>query len=361
MNLVRQVLRPYGCAAALVLAALPAVAGERPSLGSPAPLPVVRALAGGDRSLRELSGKRGLVVLFWAGWSDRSVEELRRLNAIAPEMAAHGVAIAAVSVERYDVDDTEMKRLRERVAQLDVQLPVFVDRGLELFNAYSVVTIPSTAVVDASGRLAHFLYGYSHEQREQLFDAIDAVAGIARRPPPSAPLKALPAAIRRVQLGRLQLAQGHEAPAQRSFEEASKADQAFPDPMVELAALALDLRDVAAARDLLDRAARLSASHVGVQRERARLAVVNGDVSSARAALDELTFGADRADSATAAYLGYLLLAAGDQRRAKAAFDRALQISGVDPRTYAPGTELSAAECAKAMTAYRRDVAPGRR
>jgi len=111
-------------------------------------------------------------VLFWAGWSDRSIEELKRLDTAAPDMAAHGVAVAAVSVDRYDVDDAEMKQLRERVERLQVHVPVFADRGLELFHAYGVVTVPSTAVVDANGKLAFFLYGYSHEQREQLFDGV---------------------------------------------------------------------------------------------------------------------------------------------------------------------------------------------
>ena len=90
--------RPYGFAIAFLLAALPGAAGDRPGIGAPAPMPVMRDLRGGDRSLKELAGRGGIVVLFWAGWSDRSIEELRRLDAAAPEMAAHGMAVVAVSV-----------------------------------------------------------------------------------------------------------------------------------------------------------------------------------------------------------------------------------------------------------------------
>jgi len=350
-----------GLTAVLLLAAHGAVAGDHPSIGAPAPLLVVRDLSGVDHPLKaQLAGRRGLVVLFWAGWSDRSIEELKRLDAAAPDMAAHGVAVAAVSVDRYDVDDAEMKQLRERVERLQVHVPVFADRGLELFHAYGVVTVPSTAVVDANGKLAFFLYGYSHEQREQLFDAIDAVAGKARRPSPSSTLpNVAPAALRRVQLGRLQLAQGHEEPARSSFEEASKADETFPDPLVELASLALDADDFAAARALLDRAAARRDGDMGVQRERARLAALNGQRAEARATLERLT--ENGGDAAAVAYLGYLLQADGDRGRADAAFDRAKAISGVDPRTYAAPEPSAAAAAARAMTAYRREVAPGRR
>ena len=344
--------------AVLIVLALSGTADERPTIGASAPLPVVHDLGGNERSLRQLAGPRGLVVVFWAGWSDRSIEELRRLDTVAPEMAAHGVAVAAVSVERYDVDDAETKRLRDRVDKLGLHVPVFVDRGLELFHAYGVVAVPSTAVVDGNGRLAFFLYGYSHEQREQLFDAIDTVAGITRRPAAPEPLKVAPAALRRLQLGRLQLAQGHEAPARSSFEEATKADATFPDPFVELAALALDGDDRAAARELLDRAATLSTGHIGVRRERARLVALDGRVAEAQAALDELT--SSGGDAAAAAYLGYLLQAAGERRRAEAAFDRAREISGIDPRSYA-ADDSSPAAAARAMTEYRREVAPGRR
>jgi Tfp pilus assembly protein PilF len=350
---------PCIVAAALLFAAIPGAASDRPALGAPAPLPVVRELGGSLRSLKQHAGRRGLVVLFWAGWSERSIDELRRLDAAAAAMATHGVAVAAVNVERYQLDEAQMKQLRDRVERLQLHVPVFVDRGLELFHAYGVVTVPSTAVVDGNGRLAYFLFGYSHEQREELFDAIDTVAGIARRRAPATASPAAPAALRRLQLGRLQLAQGHEGPARSSFEDAVKADATFADPLIELASLALDEGDVVVAREFLDRAAVLRADHAGVQRERARLAALSGQVARAQAALEQLT--ATGADSASSAYLGYLLQAGGDSGRAAAAFDQAKAISGVDPRAYASMDSSPVRAAARAMSAYRREVAPGRR
>ena len=349
------------CAAAFVLAAPPCAARERPAIGAPAPLLAVADLSGIARPLKAHAGPRGLVVLFWAGWSERSVEELQRINAAAADLSSRGVTVAAVSVERYDADPGEARRLRERLDRLHIGVPVFLDGGLELFHAYGVVTVPSTAVIDGQGRLAYFLSGYSHEQREDLFDAIDAVAGIARRAPSPTPLelRVKPASLRRLQLGRLQLSQDHEAPARSSFEEAVKADPTFPDPLVELAALALDGNDAAAARALLDRAAALEANHVGVRRERARLDVLEGRPREARDALETLFTGGG--DSTAAAYLGFLLAAAGETARAAAAFDRAKALSGVDPRSYASRELAPAGAAARAMTAYRREVAPGRR
>jgi len=345
---------------ALVALAQPASADERPPIGGPAPLPAVHDLSGSPRSLKELVGRRGMVVLFWALWSDRSVEELRRLDAAAGEMAEHGVAIAAVNVDRFALDAAEAGRLQSQVDRLGLHVPVLVDRGLELFHAYGVVTVPSTAVIDRNGHLAYFLYGYSHEQREALFDAIDAVAGVARPAPAAADVpKAAPAAIRRLQLGRLQLQQGHVEPARSSFEESIKADAAFSDPLVELAALALDANDAAGARSLLDRAAAVHAGDPGVQRERARLAALDGQLVDARTALEQLT--ASGGGSIASAYLGYLLHAAGDRAKADTALDRAKEMSGVDPRVYLRQGDTAADTVWRAMIAFRREVAAGRR
>ena len=342
---------------AIALASRAAAADERPSIGAPAPLPALRDLAGKARPLADAKGRRGLVILFWAGWSDRSVEELKRLDAASADLAAHGVTIAAVNVDRFSPDEGDAAELRLQIDRLHLRVAVLVDHGLELFHAYGVVTVPSTAVVDDRGRLSYFMYGYSHEQREALFDAINAAAGIARHPSaPAARLAVAPAALRRLQLGRLQLQQGHADAARSSFELSAKADESFADPIVELAALALDSADRSGAHDLLDRAAAMDRQNAALRRERARLSALelSRPAADAQDALADLA----RADDAAAAgYLGYLLWAAGDAARAESAFARAKEISDVDPRQWIAGEQAGAEAAWSAMARYRRQVA----
>jgi tetratricopeptide (TPR) repeat protein len=338
----------------LVLLMTTAEAGQRPAIGARAPLPALRDVRGVERPLKTLAGPRGLAVLFWAAWSERSVEELRRLDAAAEELVARGVGLVAVSVERYGAGETELAALRQRVASLGLRVPVLVDQGLELFHAYGVVTVPSTAIIDGNGKLAYFLYGYSHEQREELFDALDRLAGIERRRE-SGRVKAAPAALRRLQFGRLQLAQGRVAPARSSFETAAGADRTFPDPLVELAAIAIDELNGSHARQLLDRAAALDPGHPAARRERARLLLVEQRGAEAHTLL--LALAANGSDPVAAAYLGYALQVTGDHEGARAAFERAKAIGGEDPRAVIPpGASHTASTMAAAMTAYRRKV-----
>jgi thioredoxin-like negative regulator of GroEL len=311
----------------MVLAASAALAGERPAIGARAPLPPARDLRGVQRSVGDFAGPRGLVLLFWADWSERSLQQLQRLDKTAADMKARGVGLVAVNVERHAAGERDIAGVRDRIGRMGVGVPVLIDDGLEVFNAYGVVAVPSTALVDGGGKLTYFTYGYSHGQSEDLFDALDRLAGIEPRRATARP-KAAPAAIRRLQFGRMQLSQGRVEPARRSFEAAVEADATFADPLVELAALALDNRDVPAARALLGRASALDSANGAVRRERARLQMIEQGHAAGVAALKEVA--ATSPDPIAAAYLRFV---------------------------EATGTSEAAAH---AMTAYRREVAAGR-
>src|SRR5687767_6409337 len=150
----------------MVLTASAVLAGERPAIGARAPLPPARDLRGVQRSLGDFSGPRGLVLLFWADWSERSIQQLQRLDKTAADMKAHGVGLVAVNVERHAAGERDIAGVRDRIGRMGVGIPVLIDDGLEVFNAYGVVAVPSTALVDGGGKLTYFTYGYSHGQSE---------------------------------------------------------------------------------------------------------------------------------------------------------------------------------------------------
>src|SRR5262245_63767977 len=95
--------------APVTAALLPGVARaeERPAIGGPAPLLALHDLNGRPRPLADVKGRRGLVILFWAGWSDRSIEELKRLDAASADLAARGVTTAAANVDRFAAADAD--------------------------------------------------------------------------------------------------------------------------------------------------------------------------------------------------------------------------------------------------------------
>jgi peroxiredoxin len=275
-----------GRAAALVAAwLLLAAASQRPAIGSAVTwLQAIDLQQGDSRAIKDYAGPKGLVVFFWAGWSERSIDELKRLDAAQQDIRAHGVGIVAVNVD-HEAGAGSLDAIRTKVRSLGVAMPVVVDDGLKLFKAYGVVSVPSTALVNDKGELVHFLPGYSHEQRDALFDAIDTLAGVEHAKAEAPVVRGAPAAIRRLQFGRTQLAGGRIPGARSSFEAAAAADPAFADPLVELAALAIDDGDMAKAQELMDKAAGLDKDNALARVEMARLRFVQGRGDEARAAL----------------------------------------------------------------------------
>ena len=331
-------------------------ATQRPAIGSRVVWDPVVDVQGATRSLKEYAGPKGLVVFFWAGWSERSIEELKRLDAARTDMLDHGVGLVAVNVER-EAASASLMAVKEKVAALGLTVPVIVDDGLKLFNAYGVVSVPSTALVDDKGKLVFFLAGYSYEQREELFDAIDRLAGVERARPAGPTVRAAPAAVRRLLFGRAQLAGGRVTAARSSFETAAAADAGFADPVVELAALALDEENVPRARAMLDKALALEKDHALARVELARAQFLQGQVGEAQQALEAIG-----ANPLALAYLGFVLLAGEKTEEASAVFRRVVEGGAPDPRgELGAAAALTPAAAAQRMTQYRRTTAASRR
>jgi cytochrome c-type biogenesis protein len=340
----------------VALAATAPGLAQRMALGSPMPASVARDLQGVERALQDLAGPRGLVIVFWAGWSERALEELRRLEGMQRDMRDRGVGLVAVNVDRQNMSRQEVARVRELVGTLGLTMPVLVDDGLKLFHAYGVMTVPSTVVVNAKGEVDYFLAGYPLEQRHELASAIERMAGIAHDRPVVDVPRAAPAALRRFQFGRVQLAGGRVAAARATFEAAAAADPNFPDPLVELAALALDEGETLRARELLDRALALNPEHAGARAEGARAQFLEGRADEARQALEPLV-ARERGAAVAQAYPGFVLLTLGRTEAGAAALTRATEAGG--PESAGPGAPgpLAPAQAAAAMTRYRRAMA----
>lgn len=287
------------------------LAMQRPAGGGQVTWLPALDLQGAERALKDYAGPKGLVVFFWAGWSERSIEALARLESEQKGIRDRGVGVVAVNVEQ-ESGAVNVAAVRAKASALGVTLPVVIDAGLRLFKAYGVVSVPSAAVVNDKGELTYFLAGYGHEKRDELFDAINRLAGVEPVRAEAGPaVRAAPAAARRLHFGRTQLAGGRVAAARSSFEAAAAADPAFADPLIELAALAMDEGDAAGARQLLDKAAGLEKDNAFAAVEAARLEFVLGRAAEAAAALETL---AGRSALA-AAYLGFVRTGDADAAR----------------------------------------------
>lgn len=138
--------RTFLLAAPFLALVRPAAAGE---LKEVAPHPVdLRVFDRDDRDLglAALAGRLTLLH-FWASWCGSCRTEFPALDAFQRDMAADGVKVAAISLDRlgWPSIDATLEKLGIR------DLAVFHDRDRAAARDLGVVGLPTTLVVDAKG------------------------------------------------------------------------------------------------------------------------------------------------------------------------------------------------------------------
>ncbi len=106
---------------------------------------------GGSLQLEQLRG-RWVVVNYWAQWCKpciREIPELNALNEAYPEVAVFGV----------NFDGADGEELARQVAQLGVAFPTLVTDPAAQLGLPRPVVLPTTLVLDPTGRLTDTLVG----------------------------------------------------------------------------------------------------------------------------------------------------------------------------------------------------------
>ncbi len=122
--------------------------------------------------------KNLVIIMFWASWSQRSIDELKDLKEIYRRFSDQPVKIIAVNVEGQTVTAAAKTRVEKLVAELDLPFPVVMDQGLEIFSQYGVIAVPSTAIVDTTGTLRYGPAGYSLTTHDLIIDSIEVLMGL---------------------------------------------------------------------------------------------------------------------------------------------------------------------------------------
>jgi thiol-disulfide isomerase/thioredoxin len=132
---------------------------------SPAPL-VATTLGGDSIELAALTGKV-VVVDFWATWCEPCREELPELAALQRELGPQGLVVIGVSV------DDERETIDRFLATMPVEITLVHDRDDAIAGAWSPPAMPTSYVIDRSGKLAHRQLGYRHGDAETLRQAVE--------------------------------------------------------------------------------------------------------------------------------------------------------------------------------------------
>ena len=142
--------------------ALPALAGPT---GAPAPSFTLAARGGQNVSLTQYKGQ--VVMLnFWASWCGPCRQEMPLLESIYRKYGKMGFTMIGVNVE------PDSNAANEWLKATPVSFPILYDRDSKVSKLYDVAGMPSTVIIDRTGKLRVLHRGYKPGDENEYLDSI---------------------------------------------------------------------------------------------------------------------------------------------------------------------------------------------
>ena len=127
-------------------------------------------------TLPDLSGKmhtlpdyRGRVVLlnFWASWCPPCIQEMPELTRLQQRLSDKPFDIVAINVGEKKYKVWKFTQL------INFELPVLLDTRNEAFRIWDVATLPTSFLVDSSGKVRYRIRGNPGWEHERTLAAIE--------------------------------------------------------------------------------------------------------------------------------------------------------------------------------------------
>jgi len=154
-----------GCIFILLAALLLAGTVAAKEVSGPAPDFTLKSRGGENLKLSEFRGEV-VMINFWASWCGPCRKEMPLLDQLYRRYHPMGFTILGVNVEE---DSGDALRL---LKEIPVTFPILFDRDNKVSEAYELVAMPSTVMVDRDGnmRFVHlgYLPGYEREYEAQI-------------------------------------------------------------------------------------------------------------------------------------------------------------------------------------------------
>jgi peroxiredoxin len=141
--------------------ALPALAGTP----APAPTFTLASRSGQDVSLAQYKGNV-VMINFWASWCGPCRQEMPLLEGIYKKYNKMGFTMIGVNVE------PDSNAANEWLKATPVSFPILYDRDSKVSKLYDVAGMPSTVIIDRSGKLRVLHRGYKPGDENEYLDSI---------------------------------------------------------------------------------------------------------------------------------------------------------------------------------------------
>ncbi|QDY46947.1 MULTISPECIES: thiol-disulfide oxidoreductase ResA [Planococcus] len=131
-------------------------------VGDPAPDFKLTDLNGEEHQLSDYKGQ-GVFVNFWGTWCKPCEKEFPLMERQYQVYKDQGVQILAVNIAQSDF---EVKQYAE---QRDLTFPIVIDKNKSVMEAYNIIPLPTTLLVNAEGNIEKIITGEMSEEDIQSY------------------------------------------------------------------------------------------------------------------------------------------------------------------------------------------------
>ena len=140
-------------------------------------------LKGQGHSLEDYRG-RILLINFWASWCPPCIREMPALERLEERMADRPFAIVAINTSE------KKYKVRKFTKLIDLRLQVLLDPTGETFAAWGGEVLPTSFLLDTSGRISHIGLGPLEWDSEEVVSVIEAMLEPEPKVDPATPVSA---------------------------------------------------------------------------------------------------------------------------------------------------------------------------
>ena len=153
MNILIQnkFLKIFNILALLILFSVSATAQVKE--GENAPNFTLKNLDGKEISLNQFRGKH-VLINFWATWCGPCKIEMPSLEALYERFKDRNFVLLAISNDMFGANI-----VKPFVKTHKINFPVLLDQRLKVSNAFGVVSLPTTFMIDPQGKIIGALFG----------------------------------------------------------------------------------------------------------------------------------------------------------------------------------------------------------
>ncbi|MFA5353255.1 MAG: redoxin domain-containing protein [Thermodesulfovibrionales bacterium] len=328
----------FSCAYLFLSAAIAADAFALPAIGAAPPALSLSDIQGKEVSLAQFTGKKAVIILFWATWSDNSPKALSRFEEFSRKYADRGFQVIGVNADRQELSPEDKENISKTLQKLGITFPILLDRGLQAFHDYGVIALPSTVVI-AEGRVAYELPGFPLVGREEMFDYLLSLAGEVVKKARKEGYAPRYDAVADTHLARRFTVKGAHEMAKSLLKKAMEKDPLYAEPYLELARISVKEGKQQEAEETLRKGLLVQPGSRALMAELGYLLSRRGKVKEAR----EILGKAAEDDSYPPAhyYYAYALAKDGDREGSAALFQKALSLNPYDPSLHILMADLS--------------------